>query len=112
MSSRGLTNFYEETIDVIKNVGKTLDDVLYVYIEGKCCKPEKFFEKIKEIEYDSGYGLQEINSSLEIVFRNGSFLKRSEYDGSEWWSFVDVRPLDVELEEFPDDVEIKNSFEW
>jgi len=103
-----MTNFYEETIEILKRIEKTLEDVAYVSLDGKNYKPEKFFEVIKEIEYDSGYGLQEINASLEIVFNDSSYLERREYDGSEWWSYVTPRPLNVELEDFPDDAEIKD----
>lgn len=104
-----MTNFYEETSETLKSIGKTLEDVAYVSLNGKNYKPEKFFDVIKGIEYDSGYGAQEINASLEIVFNDSSHLERREYDGSEWWSYVSPRPLNVELEDFPDDAEIKES---
>lgn len=36
-----------------------------------------------DFEYDNGYGLQEIGGI--VVFTDGSWLTRGEYDGSEWW---------------------------
>jgi len=36
-------------------------------------------------EYDSGYGSQEVYGT--IVFKDGSWLERGEYDGSEWWDY-------------------------
>lgn len=36
-----------------------------------------------DFEYNDGYGLQEIEGT--IVFTDGSWLTRGEYDGSEWW---------------------------
>lgn len=105
-----MTNFYEETVNVIKDIGKTLDDVVYVSVcDGKYYKPEKFFEQIKDVEYDAGYGIQEINPNIKIVFRDG-FLERNEYDGSEWWRFVKPEPVDVELEDFPDGFKFKTDW--
>ncbi len=34
-------------------------------------------------EYDDGYGTQHLFGT--IWFKDGSFSKRCEYDGSEWW---------------------------
>lgn len=42
-----------------------------------------FYETLKSINYDNGYGLQQLFG--EIVFKDGSWLSRREYDGSEWW---------------------------
>ena len=44
---------------------------------------QKFFEGLASIEYDDGYGLQELYGV--IVFNDHSWLTRGEYDGSEWW---------------------------
>lgn len=42
-----------------------------------------FYETMKSINYDDSYGLQQLFG--EIVFKDGSWLSREEYDGSEWW---------------------------
>ncbi len=45
------------------------------------------FLKIADIEYDSGFGLAYIPTELVVVFKDGSWLERHEYDGSESWVF-------------------------
>lgn len=44
---------------------------------------EKFLKTLQGIEYDAGYGLQQLFGV--VVFKDGSWLSRGEYDGSEWW---------------------------
>ena len=43
----------------------------------------KFLETLDSINYDNGYGGQELFGN--IVFKDGTWLERGEYDGSEWW---------------------------
>lgn len=38
-----------------------------------------------DFEYDNGYGGQELFGI--IVFTDGTWLTRGEYDGSEWWAY-------------------------
>jgi hypothetical protein len=38
------------------------------------------------IEYDSGYGGQELFGI--VLFSDNTWLKRDEYDGSEWWVHI------------------------
>lgn len=40
-----------------------------------------------DFEYDEGHGSQEIHANLVVVFRDGSWLERSEYDGAEGWEY-------------------------
>ena len=46
-----------------------------------------FFAQLPEraIDYDSGYGSQEWEGW--VSFTDGTWIERSEYDGSEWWSY-------------------------
>ena len=44
-------------------------------------------KKVLDIDYDDGYGDQEIAVDLVVVFTDGGFLRRAEYDGSEWWEY-------------------------
>lgn len=44
-------------------------------------------EKVLDIDYDDGYGSQEIAADLVVAFTDGGFLRREEYDGSEWWEY-------------------------
>lgn len=43
------------------------------------------FKKDLNFEYDSGYGLQELSGTLWL--KDGTWLTRGEYDGSEWWEY-------------------------
>lgn len=45
-----------------------------------------FFAQLPEraIDYDSGYGSQEWEGW--VSFTDNTWIERSEYDGSEWWS--------------------------
>ncbi len=42
-----------------------------------------FLEDLASINYNNGYGGQELFGT--IVFKDGTWLERGEYDGSEWW---------------------------
>lgn len=42
----------------------------------------EFYEKMN-FEYDNGFGMQLVEGT--IVFADGTWLTRGEYDGSEWW---------------------------
>ncbi len=44
----------------------------------------KFLRTLSEINYDDGYGGQELFGI--IVFKDNTWLERDEYDGSEWWT--------------------------
>jgi len=37
------------------------------------------------ITYDNGYGEQKLFGY--VVFKDGTWLERSEYDGEEWWEY-------------------------
>jgi len=45
----------------------------------------EFMNKLN-FEYDAGYGSQYIDGT--VWFEDGTWLSRSEYDGSEWWVYV------------------------
>ena len=49
--------------------------------------PEDFeiFMNLLNFDYDSGYGSQELFGT--VWFKNGTWLERQEYDGSEAWSY-------------------------
>ena len=49
---------------------------------------KEFLDKLN-LEYDEGYGIQEIYGT--VWFKDGTWAERYEYDGSEWWD-VRVRP--------------------
>ncbi len=51
---------------------------------------EWFLQQAKRIDYDPSFGGEVINPSLKIVFANGSWLERHEYDGSEWFEHKSI----------------------
>lgn len=84
-----MTNFLEETIDKITSCDKTIEDVDWVGSDdGKYVISWNEFAKIANIDYYSGFGLQYIAMDLVVVFNDGSYLYREEYDGSEGWSYA------------------------
>ena len=96
-------NFYKETCEAIIDSHHTIDDIdFFSMIIGKDCmdntKEIQFsfddFKRNANFNYDNGYGSAKINTSLKIIFKDGSFLERREYDGSEWWEFVQIPKKD------------------
>ena len=61
-----------ETLDYL-----SIDEVLYT---------------LAHWNYDDGYGCQELDGT--VLFDDGTWLERKEYDGSEWWAYH--RPPTVE----------------
>ena len=59
----------------------------------------RFLNIAATVEYDSGYGLQEIRPDLVIKMCDGAWFSRREYDGSEWFEYHkapsanDMKPL-------------------
>ena len=52
---------------------------------------EKFIETLKSIDYNDGFGTQELFGN--IVFNDFTWLERREYDGSEWWEH-EIMPIE------------------
>lgn len=58
---------------------------------------EAFKQVLASINYDSGYGGQELYG--DIWLKDGqSWMTRGEYDGSEWWETHKLPPIPKELE--------------
>jgi hypothetical protein len=90
--------FYEETIRSIESSGHSVNDIDFASIVNMddwdndeafyYDSSEEFNKRAGEelsIEYAAGYGSQLFGGV--IVFKDGSWLERREYDGSEWWEF-------------------------
>ena len=63
-----------------------------------------------DFEYDNGYGSQELFG--EIIFKDGSWLERGEYDGSEWWSYKKAsskKSIKSKLDLIKNQIKIKES---
>lgn len=92
-----MNNLLDETITAIEESGHMPADIVFIgsEISGHECTWE-VFQVLANREYDDGYGGQEVCSDLIIVFSDGEKMWRSEYDGSEWWSYSTpfVQPAD------------------
>jgi len=80
-----MTNFKKETLTILANHNKSIEDILWIGCE--CFKiPKEEFWKLADRCYDDGYGAWEIPLDLLIV-GDDWWMERREYDGSEWWEF-------------------------
>ena len=84
-----MTNLLQETIKSIYASGHTLQDILFIgsIDSGHCCTWREF-ETLADIEYDDGFGRQNVARDLEIVFADCARLKRADYDGQESWALI------------------------
>lgn len=83
-------NLLEETTEYLKNCDKTPSDVRWVgSYNGEYGMTWDEFAAIANVEYDSGYGAQEIASDL-VVVGDSWWLEREEYAGSESWVFETI----------------------
>lgn len=78
-------NLLSETLEKLKENGKSMDDVLWIGSSDGIIHKHVFLE-LANVNYDNGYGGQEIARDLVLV-GDGWWLERGEYDGSEWWEF-------------------------
>lgn len=78
----------DETLEEIARSKHTPEDIIFIGSQqsGHRCTWGQFSE-LAIFEYDSGYGAQKVAFDLIIVFSDGTFMKRGEYDGSEYWSY-------------------------
>ena len=77
-------NLWKETVAKLEKHGKTVADIKFVQTYRGRIK--NFEELAKKIDYDDGYGGQQIEPSLVIV-GDDWWLERAEYDGAEWFEF-------------------------
>lgn len=83
-----MINLWEETIEVIENNGRTWDDVTHILGTDFQISKENYERVAKKTYYDSGFGAAEVAEDL-VIYGVGFLMKRGEYDGSEWWEFVE-----------------------
>ena len=104
-----MENFYEEIKNILKYHKKTLDDIKWVGARNYTIDKDKFFEDIKNLEYDSGYGLEVINLDLIIVGDN-FYLTRWEYDGSEGFEYITMPVKPKNKKEYSRDFVISDKY--
>ena len=80
-------NLLKETTYAITKYDKTWEDVSWIGSYDFYVSITDFIESAENTNYDNGYGSQEVARDLIIYFKDGSWLSRAEYDGSEWWKY-------------------------
>ena len=90
-------NLLTETVSSINYNKKTIEDVTAVVLNDKAISWDNF-TTIANKTYDNGYGGNEVNLGLKIIFSDKSWLERGEYDGSEWWEYRESP--DISTKEF------------
>lgn len=98
-----MSNILNETTNAIKDSGHTVDDIKYIgSLDGYSCTWDEFkILAVKDDEhYYHGYGGQSLAEDILIVFNDMTYMKRGEYDGSEWWEYnkpielpTDLKPI-------------------
>lgn len=84
-----MTNLLIETEEVLKENGKSFDDVKWIGTLNGGTISVGDFKKAANREYDSGFGIENVCLGLLVVGDNW-WLERHEYDGSEWWEFKTI----------------------
>ena len=78
-------NLLEETIEILNDNGKTIEDIEWIGTSKHFVDKEKAL-KLFDCYYNNGYGAQKVATNLLVVGKDW-WLERREYDGSEWWEF-------------------------
>lgn len=80
-------NLLDETLQELRCNGLSFADIEWVgSASGEYALTwEEFADLIEDVEYDCGYGGQEIVADLVVVGPDW-WMERDEYDGSEWWA--------------------------
>jgi hypothetical protein len=91
-------NAYDELIEKLNEIGKSLDDIKAISIRLNNFNREKNYEleyikiddvnDLKEIQYYDGFGIQELFGY--VVFNDNTWLEREAYEGSEWWEYRSI----------------------
>jgi hypothetical protein len=112
-----MRNLKQETLEELKDIGKSIEDIVALnvqavpetqyeedddygvvyedYIELEGYTPKKISQIIEndfDFDYNEGYGQQIVHGI--ILFNDGSWMVRKNYDGAEWWSYF--KPKSVE----------------
>lgn len=81
-----MTNLLEETEYILNKNNKELSDILWVGGDDFEIDLQNFLDIAAETNYDAGFGAQKVATDLMIIGKD-FWMKRCEYDGSEWWEF-------------------------
>lgn len=89
-----MKNLLKETKAVLKEHGKSFDDVVWIGCE-EYQIPMASFMSLADQEYDNGFGSPKVATNL-VVVGNSFWLERAEYDGAEWWEYKEPMPMPIE----------------
>ena len=99
------TNAKEELLIVFKDYNLSSVDVIafnfrrllnYKLVTKGTILTNEELDKL-DFNYDRGYGCQELFG--EVLFNDGTWLSRGEYDGSEWWEYNIAPTVEEVLED-------------
>lgn len=82
---RANENLLKETINVLKENGKTISHIQFVACNQGIIDLGQFFSLADRL-YDDSFGGAEVLQDLVVVGPDW-WLERHEYDGSEWWEY-------------------------
>jgi hypothetical protein len=89
-----MPNLLAETVQALTKAGKCPNDVEFVSTVDGSLTWDQFASAAKDVEYDSGYGINYISTFLKIV-GDEWWLERYEYDGSECWEYKNKPKMPV-----------------
>ena len=103
--SSGDTNFLEETLDCLKHLNLSTDDVICVAYDDVYMSWETF-AKNADFRYNSGLGNAEISDNIRIYTKN-YIIYRHEYDGAEEWrAIITLDSATSKKTQLPNDAEV------
>ena len=103
--NNGDTNFLEETLDCLKHLNLSTDDVICVAYDDVYMSWETF-AKNADFRYDSGLGNAEISDNIRIYTKN-YIIYRHEYDGAEEWrAIITLDSVTSKKTQLPNDAEV------
>lgn len=85
-------NLLKETVEILEENGRTLDDVKHICGSKHQITKEDFI-RLADTEYYEGFGTQYVATDLMII-GDDFWLERHEYDGSEWWEYKELPNVD------------------
>jgi hypothetical protein len=79
-------NLLDETLEDMRVAQQSPETVAWVG-DGKelAISWDAFIAIASDTVYNESYGSAEIAGDLVVLFIDGTWLERAEYDGSEWW---------------------------
>ena len=81
-----MENLKQETLEIMSKYGKGIDDIAFVCGDDYII-PTELFWKRADTEYEPSFGIVDVATDLKVVFCDGSWLGRYNYDCSEWWEY-------------------------